>query len=211
MSNLTLNQKEEKLKQLRDSIASLNTQIKPLVEEVIKLDKEVNNEKFQALLPLTLEKLFSAPMTVVETEQGFKESQTLMRNYPFVYLTGHNLITKTKWVDVTFDQTQDFDKQQKCVLEVLKCLPYQDNKAFEKVKDLTHPTKFKLCGVFHQETQFDGIFTLMVDESNNAFLINTRHSHQSCVTTGSLEAVLKYVYDNHPYKTNEDESSENED
>ena len=212
MSKLTLAEKENKASQLRKNIDNLQAQVNPLVKELVQLNKEINEEKFSQISPLTWEKLFSVPMTVVETDQGFKEMSQLTKTHPYVYISGHNVVTKTKWVEVMFYQTKEFKNQLDIVLDVLQHLPYQtEAKGFEKIKNLTLPSKFKLCGVFHNNSEFDGIFNILIDEKNMAHLINTRYHQTSLTFSGSLNSVLKYVYDNHPYESLESDSDDGDD
>lgn len=214
MKQMSLDEKESKILEIRKSIQELQSKLNPLTNKLIKLQKEVNDEKMNSLLPLTLEKLFSTPASIIETDLGFKEINNLMKNYPYVYISGHNSETKTKWPEVMFKQTQDFDVQKDCVLEVIKYLPYQTNQAFKNVKGIEkHPSKFKLFGVFHQETEHDGVYYIMVDDKDNSFLINTRYSRVSCVKQCKLNEMLKYVYDNHPYESidNEDDCDNEDD
>lgn len=205
---MTLAEKEQRLAEVRKSINSLNTQIKPLTEEASTLYKEINDEKLESIFPLTLEKLFSTPTYILDTDKGYKAVTEVMKDYKYTYISGHNSATKTKWVEVMLYQDRDFAPQLDCVLEIIKHIVYQTNEAYKNAKGLIkHPTKYKMFGVFHQETEHQGIYQVMVDESNQAYLINTRYHTSSLVQQLPLEQMLKYIFDNHPYKSNKSEES----
>lgn len=214
-ANKTLAQKEKELANIRSSIQQMNKQIEPLSIKAVRLHKEIQTEKFNNLLPLTLEKLLTTNVHILDCDKGFKAVDELVRSYSGIYISGYNIVTETKWVQMMFNQNKDFETQKNDIVKFINNIVYQTqyskgNTPTTDEQKMNLPAKYRLLGVFHNETRFDGLYNVAVDENNQATLINTRYYSTKVVKTLPLDEMLKYIYDNHPYEALETEEESND-
>jgi hypothetical protein len=196
---------EKEIKELNEQMSVLQSQLKPLQEKKSKLVKEHRLLALKEALPLTPEKVANSNYQMFDFDEGFKELRKYMSQFKTISCDGFWSHTQKKALKIAFDQNKDFESQKNEVLLFLSAMPYDDfdkDNRIDSSKINLH--KVKVFSIFEYSLSEDGVFNLVVDEKNEAALINTYYSSSRIVKTLPFEEMLNYIYENRPYQRRDD-------
>lgn len=204
---MSLKQKQERLEEVKLEIKKLYELLTPFQEESRRLVEEIRKLEFEALLPLTCEKVMTTNYQVFETKETYKELQRFLQKYKFIMCEGYMDESQTKALKIKLSQKAPLKDQIQEVMEFLPFLAKVDYSVVDKYQRFECPElqgQIRVVSVFEHTCSENGSYSLLVGDNDMAALLRVRYSSPKILKVLPIEKMIEYVRENHPYElTNE--------
>lgn len=204
---MSLKQKQERLEEVKLEIEKLYQSLAPFQEESRLLVEEIRKLEFEALLPLTCEKVMTTNYQVFETKETYKELQKFLQKYKFIMCEGYMTESQTKALKIKLSQKAPLKDQIQEVMEFLPFLAKVDYSVVDKYQRFECPElqgQIRVVSVFEHTCSENGSYSLLVGDNDMTALLRVRYSSPKILKVLPIDKMIEYVRENHPYElTNE--------